>query len=79
MQRFQMTETLPHSYWAPENSSALSMACYKAITSSHLRKKNSLFDINFFSKWEKNSEIVELIDEDIASKLSKTWTRFTGE
>lgn len=78
MQRFQMTETLPHFYWDPENSSALSMACYKAITSSHLRKKNSLFDINFF-KVKKTSENVELIDEDIASKLSKTWTRFTGE
>lgn len=32
-----------------------------------------------FSKWKKISEDVELIDEDIASRLTKTWTRFTGE
>lgn len=31
--RFQMAENLPHSYSAPENSSALSMICHKAITS----------------------------------------------
>lgn len=71
VQRFQMTETLPHSYWAPENSSALSMACYKAITSSHLRKKNSLFDINFFQSGKKPVKLLNWLMKTLPPSWAK--------